>query len=140
MKPTCSRHQGISRQSALPETHLSWRTQLPLYSTSAKLFLWTVIAFQKHPQHPSRPMRQQLHVTNSSSGTTCRLHGYPGRRRVQCRKAPEDAVTLHDDQQILFGPRKAQRKRGYGNKQVSLRAARSPCDVLRIKVPTRFES
>lgn len=41
-------------------------------------------------------------------------------------------MTLHDDQQIPFAPRKARRKRGYGNKQVSLRAARSPCDALRV--------
>lgn len=41
-------------------------------------------------------------------------------------------MTLHDDLQVPFGPRKARHKRGCGNEQVSLRAARSPCDVLHI--------
>lgn len=76
MKPALSRHQGIPQQSAPPETHLSWLMQLPIYSTSVKLLLWTVRAFQKHMHHLSRPMWQHLHVANSGSGTTYQLHGY----------------------------------------------------------------
>lgn len=107
MKPACSRHEGILRQSMLPETRLSWFTQLPVYSTSVKLLLWAVIAFQKHMQHLPHPMWQQLHIANSSSGTTRQLLGY---QQGSMEKAPEDTVTLHDDQQVPYAPWKAQRK------------------------------